>query len=824
METAHFQLMSAADRDPTLEIARRLELIRAVLEREGLEANLEPRVPLVVCVFRDAESFARFRPRSGLEGFLVARPHRSFLVVHTGRGSDAGAAAVHEYVHFVLRNGEAVQYPPWYDEGLAEFLSSVSIESGRVVVGAVPTSRAGWLLYGNALSLRRLVTAQDPYEWSDPALRRFRAQSWATVHYFQVADRVGLPARHAQMLRYIALLNRGLEPDAASQQAFGATFEELESEFMLYLGRGQLPYLGFPLAELPVPDASRARPLGAYEQALLLGDLALALGDPWRQEAVRWLRRAARSRPGDGRAHAALASALERADPAAADAELALALGLGGGDPEVQRLVAESLLARAETADAAAARGLVERARAAFRRSIALDPEQVAAYAGLGRSFLVAPSFGDPEEGRAALERAHRRLPADRSILLGLARLESTSGRTARARALLTRIPPPSHGDPEVARERARLEEARRGVGLPPGPPRATRHLEAQLDVEVPEPGAQIRNLSGWVEVAGRGGLREATLHDVVIAIDASSSTLAPSGAEPSDPLATVLRAEVEAARALIRQLDPRTTRVAVLSFAGAARVLAALGPPDSALAALSARPLVADPSGTSPASALRRALAELFEHREVGVRRQRTILLLSDGQPTAPSVPRATRDALELADWLGGIGVPVQAFALGQTALENPDFYRSLAERSGGAFVPVENPAEVVSELANVRLTGLEDVSIRSSPGGGTGRAVRVLADGSFDAYVPLVEGENLVAVTASIEGGERLSATRRVFYERPTRPTPRDEAELERLRQALETRALELRLLAEIRGSSPRSRRLEIQVERPEAGAGAP
>jgi hypothetical protein len=46
-----------------------------------------------------------------------------------------------------------------------------------------------------------------------------------------------------------------------------------------------------------------------------------------------------------------------------------------------------------------------------------------------------------------------------------------------------------------------------------------------------------------------------------------------------------VIHAELLAARALIRQLDPQTTRVGILTFAEEIKVLAPLGSPDAALA-----------------------------------------------------------------------------------------------------------------------------------------------------------------------------------------------------------------------------------------------
>jgi hypothetical protein len=837
--TPHFEVVGGGNAGRSVEIAEALELFRAALAEFAIAANLEPRVPLLVVVFRDDASFARFRPRSGFEGFALPRSHRTFLVVHdVGDGQQARAIALHEYVHFLLRNGEAVHYPAWYDEGLAEFLSTLSIEGDHAVVGRVPPARARWLRYGSPLALRKIMTADDPYAWSDPALERFYAQAWALVDFFHVSDRTGFTTRGDQMIRYIQLVNLGVDPDAACQQAFGVDFEGLEREFLRYLGEGKLPYLGIPRAQLEIRDESRTDRLPEHEKRILLGDLALALGGPWSGEARHWFEAAVAARPDDARAHAGLGLTLALGGGKGSDAQLERALALDAADPEVQRLVGEALLEQAGRADEHEVPGLVQRARDHFRRSLALDPGQVAAHAGLGRSYLIDPTLSDPGEGLAALRTAHERLPADREIALALAQVELRAGAAEQARALLSQLPAPAHGDPAARAEASAIEGARSAAGLPPRPPVSARHLEARLDLAAPQDSARMRGGSGWTLVEGRGGLSEATLYDVLIAVDESASTLDATGSDvdgdgevgrrgrldvrnpdnaATDPGDSVIRAELEAARVLIGQLPESTTRVGLVTFAGLATRRAGLGAPAAAAQALADYRVHVDLTGTSLANALAYSMEEFYQQREPEVLRQRVILLLSDGQPTVPSKFRGQRDALELADQLGALGVPVHAFALGKEALEEPDFYRSHAERSGGRFVPVERPAEVVSHLAEFRLSGLESVTIRNQSSGESARAVRVFPDGSFDGYVPLVEGENRIQITAAVEGGRSLAARRTVYYELPPQPTAEDQRATAELLKELETRAVEIDLLAEIRRRrQPTTRALEVEVER--------
>ena len=174
----------------------------------GLQTNLTPRVPLLVYVFADADAFARFRPQPGFDGFLLPRAHRNFLVVQADGETDAGSLALHEYVHFVLRNGGATRYPAWYDEGLAEFLSTVSLQDGQVVIGAIPPGHERWLLYGSPMSLRQMMTAEDVYADS-PQLAATLLRASVDAHTLLPRGR---PRRLSEAPRAADGFHRPLEP------------------------------------------------------------------------------------------------------------------------------------------------------------------------------------------------------------------------------------------------------------------------------------------------------------------------------------------------------------------------------------------------------------------------------------------------------------------------------------------------------------------------------------------------------------------------------------------------------------------------------------
>jgi hypothetical protein len=123
-----------------------------------------------------------------------------------------------------------------------------------------------------------------------------------------------------------------------------------------------------------------------------------------------------------------------------------------------------------------------------------------------------------------------------------------------------------------------------------------------------------------------------------------------------------------------------------------------------------------------------------------------------------------------------------------------------------------VERPAEVVSELADARFTGLDGVSVFNHTSEAPARAVRVFPDGTFDAYAPLEEGENELEITVYVGDLPPLKAKRSVFFARPSRVGEKQRQAAKALLLQIEYRTAELELLDEIRRAR-QSRELDAE-----------
>ncbi len=781
LRSAHFEVASSAGAERASALALQLERALAAAGRLA-RADAAKLPPVSVVELSSSDGFAYLRPLSGASAFLHVTPERAFLVLDAGLREQALTAAQHALVHLLAASDPDPHRPLWLEEGAAELVSTARVRGDALEVGRPPRARLEWFALATLHPLKRVLTARETLRWSQHARDGLAAESWALLHLLLRGDALGFPRRDGAVDAYLARLRAGDSPEAACEAAFGAPPAALEAELLRYLSFGQLPHPQLALAALDVGAVPEPAPLAPADRDALLGELALSLGkDAW-PPGERWLRSAALRHPAS-KARLAQLRAQRGDERSAIEPLLAEAERAAPADGAMLRAAALARLALAASEVPPDAGQLAEAERL-LRASAAREPGSITAQLAFAE---LARLRGDRVEAEAQLGDAQRRAPALGALDVALARLALEGNDTSAARAQLARVLSRPHEDMRGT-SAAELEALLRRARVDGGGPIATRHLTAHLEVTAPP---AVRGVAE-IEIGGRGGRWEAAFHDVLIAIDESESTLVATGRDidgngrvgrnrswkrhvasferpvefqaSGDPGDTVVSAEVAAARRLIAQLDPETMRVGLVSFAGTAWVDAPLGPPAATMRQLAVYTAGYHDNGTSIAAALEAAFAELNARRDPERARHRAILLLSDGQPTFPTREEGREAALEAADRLAAYGVPVHTFALGPQALAQLALYREIAARTGGRFVPVEHPAEVVSLLRSVRLTGLDRVAVRNLTTGARADRLRILPDGSFRAALPVAPGANQIEVTAEIEGREPLAVRRLV------------------------------------------------------------
>ncbi len=218
----------------------------------------------------------------------------------------------------------------------------------------------------------------------------------------------------------------------------------------------------------------------------------------------------------------------------------------------------------------------------------------------------------------------------------------------------------------------------------------------------------------------------------VFICIDTSGSMAS------TDVLPTRSQAAKAAAQAFVEE-SPRGTRIGIISFAGAASVVAPLSADHVAVtAALDDVPL---PNGATAIGDALQLAAQMLPTRG-----HRVVILITDG------VNNAGADPAEIARWLGAHHIPVYTIGIGtaagglipgtnQEATIDEDALRGYAAASGGAYARVENATQLRDALARLgRLTSLQrrpvDASLGFTVAGALGMLAAFLAGFGLGRY----------------------------------------------------------------------------------------
>ena len=271
MSSAHFAVLTDAGEKKGREVALRLEQMRDSFAQLFVKTKLLQPEPLDVIALASDEEYIRVAPiRQGrpisAPGFFLAGDDRNFIVLDVA-AEDSWRAVSREFAHLLLN----FNYPPtqdWFDEGFAQYFSSLRLSDNQAQIGGDPAQNVPWdraapgqsstvskqpaslveLLNGPWLAMPELFAMRQGPSGYPPM---FYAQSWIVMHYLlnknKLSDAGG----------YFGLVEIKKVPvEQAIPQAFGMSAGELESAVKEYFH--SLSWTQAPANNKPV-DAKAAQ-------------------------------------------------------------------------------------------------------------------------------------------------------------------------------------------------------------------------------------------------------------------------------------------------------------------------------------------------------------------------------------------------------------------------------------------------------------------------------------------------------------------------------------------------------------------------------------
>jgi tetratricopeptide (TPR) repeat protein len=247
IHSTHFTVITDAGDKKGREVALRFEQMRAVFANLLSKDRLHESRPLTILAFKNDESYYRLAPLHqgqpiDAPGFLLSGEDQDFIALNVFE-EEPWRAVAHDFAIRMLN----FNYPPaqgWFDEGLAEYFSSIRVDNKEVEIGGDPELQpsAKEDLVGNqrdthpAKSLTELLAAQvwlslpdlftmkhDPSRNEGTRHSLYYAESWIVMHYLLHEKK--LPETGA----YFGLvLNQHVPVEDAIQQAYGMSSAQLE--------------------------------------------------------------------------------------------------------------------------------------------------------------------------------------------------------------------------------------------------------------------------------------------------------------------------------------------------------------------------------------------------------------------------------------------------------------------------------------------------------------------------------------------------------------------------------------------------------------------
>jgi hypothetical protein len=150
----HFVIHTNATAERGGEIALSLELFRNFFARLAPGLELRSPSPTKIVAFRDSRAYAPYKtapdtPGTRVLGQFLRHPDGNFLtIVADSRHVGAFAVIYHEFVHYLVDHNFP-RVPLWFNEGLAEYYSTLTVEDGRVYLGRPVERHVRWLRYDN---------------------------------------------------------------------------------------------------------------------------------------------------------------------------------------------------------------------------------------------------------------------------------------------------------------------------------------------------------------------------------------------------------------------------------------------------------------------------------------------------------------------------------------------------------------------------------------------------------------------------------------------------------------------------------------------------
>src|SRR5215467_9531940 len=197
VNSPHFSIATDGGEKRARDVALRFEQMRMAFGVLFQKVSVNT-APLEIIAFRNGKELRQISPLyngkpielsglflgSGGSGRPGTIPERQYIALDLS-AEDNWGTVFHEYAHLLI-NSNFPPSPVWFDEGFAEYCSSLKVDKKEVSIGLVRLDLPQTLNQNRWLKLVELFSVRHDSKIYNRDDRRsvFYAQSWITIHYF----------------------------------------------------------------------------------------------------------------------------------------------------------------------------------------------------------------------------------------------------------------------------------------------------------------------------------------------------------------------------------------------------------------------------------------------------------------------------------------------------------------------------------------------------------------------------------------------------------------------------------------------------------------
>ena len=418
IHSPNFTVITDAGDKRGRDVALHFEQMRSVFGTLMTKAHVNLPAPLQIVAFRSSKEMRQMAPvfngkPTEVAGLFQAGEDRSFIMLDMSV-ENPWSVVFHEYAHQLMNGNVSEQTDPWFEEGFAEYFSSIEVDSKEARVGRIPEETYRILQQTGLMpttDLFRVRQNSKTYNESGDHRNAFYASSSLVVHYLY--DNKLLPRL---IVYFDAVLNQKKSVEQAMQLAFGMAPEQFDKILRDYLTSGRFRYFPVPTPPSIVPAQFTETPVSSADARAVLADIDAHSIDH-QDRAIGAFEDVLRSDPNNAVALRGMGYAyLRRQDFQHAREYFRQAADRDAKDPRVHYYNAMLMNRAAGRVDGAQS----EEIKKELETAIALDPNLADAYSLL--AFAQAFS-GEPEKGLATMREAMELSPRNELYQINLANI-----------------------------------------------------------------------------------------------------------------------------------------------------------------------------------------------------------------------------------------------------------------------------------------------------------------------------------------------------------------------------------------------------------------